>query len=116
MKPVDFKEIKPEYLLGTWNVRERILSRSDPNSIYALANQHHFLPNGTYKVSHDAEVTGQWEVTAPADLIRNPLIRFNLNNEFTNAIITRLLCIDDCIGAELTIYMSSGLELILSKN
>lgn len=116
MKPVEFKEIKPEYLLGTWKVRSRILSRSDPDSIFALAREHHFLTNGTYKISHESEEEGQWEITTAADIIRNPLIKFRLNNEITNAIITRLLCIEDCIGAELTIYMSSGLELNLIKN
>ena len=112
---MDFKELKPDHLLGRWRVQSRILSKSDPYSVFAKAEHHHFLNGGAYKITNGIESNGQWNLSPTAELIRNPLLRFTVNNEITNAIITRLLFSEDSQEAQLTIYLSTGLELVLTR-
>ena len=115
MQPVNFKEIRPEHIIGRWRVQDRVLSKSDPNSIFALADEHNFSGDGTYSIFTATEITGKWDMSTPAEIIRNPLIRLTIRNETTNALIIRLLEAEDNPNSQLTLYLATGLELVLIK-
>jgi hypothetical protein len=117
MQAIELKNIDIEHLLGNWRVQSRILSKSDPAHIFATAQFHHFHENGIYKIRDTVEVPGKWSISNKDSILRTPLIQFTLpDHGTTNGIITRLICSADRKTAQLTIYLSTGLELVLIKN
>jgi hypothetical protein len=116
MKSLAFNEIKQAHLIGTWHVQSRLLSKSDPASIYATSDKHELSGNGNYKVTNGTQVVGTWSIFSEDEIIKNPLIKLTVNNETTNAIITLLKYSDDDKSAQLTLYLSTGLELVLKKD
>lgn len=117
MQAIELKNIDIDHLLGNWRVQSRILSKSDPNHIFATAQSHHFQENGIYKIMDTIEVPGKWSISNKDSILRTPLIQFTLpDHGAINGIITRLLYSADRRNAQLTIYLSTGLELVLIKN
>ncbi len=118
MKNIDLNEIDKDHVKGHWEVHSRSSNKmehdyfSDINKL-DLEKNHFRSVNG--KV-----IEGKWEVVREKEIIFNPQIKFYLgNNEVGNAIITRLfeeIRSDGKKLQKLTLYFTTGLELILKKN
>lgn len=115
LRPVNLKDIKPDHLIGCWRVQCQVLSKSDPDSLFVSAKEHTFLENGIYALLNGKETLGTWNLTTEDELIKNPLLEFIVNDHKEKAIITLLLYSEDKKFAQLTIYLSTGLELVLLK-
>lgn len=117
MQAIELRNIETDHLLGNWRVQSRIISRSDPAHIFATAESHHLHENGFYKIRDSIEIPGKWSINNKDSILRNPLIQFTLPDHGTiNGIITKFICSADRRNAQLTIYLSTGLELVLLKN
>lgn len=116
MEVIKFREIEEKHLLGEWTVKNKILSRSNPLDIFATAHTHFFSANGLYTIKNGAEFSGRWSINLKDEIVRSPLLRFSLHpHGTTNAIITRLLSTHDQKRGEITLYLSTGLELTLQR-
>lgn len=115
MFSVDFNRITEEHIKGDWHVQSRIISRSDPSSIFARAHKHQFT-NENYKARNGEERTGKWNIVRDKELLTRPYIHFEVEKVPVKALITKLLYSKDQKNAQLTIYFSTGLELVLLKN
>ncbi|MCD6019576.1 MAG: hypothetical protein K0S53_2697 [Bacteroidetes bacterium] len=116
LKPIELNNITEEHILGNWRVQSKILNRSDPESPFATAEEHHFLKDSIYKTLNGEDLLGKWVLFLETDIIKSPLLKFTLKNQAVNTIITLLLYTDDKEHAQLTIYFDTGLELVLLKN
>lgn len=116
MNPVGLKEIESSHILGSWRVQSRIYSQSDRNSPLALATEHNFRREGVYRLYIKGDKFGGWDLTMESGVIENPMLTLTVDGSETQAIITRLLYSDNTRHAQLTIYLSTGLELVLLKN
>lgn len=115
---IDLNKITPSHLIGKWSVFSR--SSSKP-----LANDHFSkievlsLSNDSFSCKNGTSITGKLTLARETKIIYNPQLKFFNNSQLIgNAIITRLT--EDRIeGKEihkLTLYFTTGLELVLQKN
>ncbi|GAC1381395.1 MAG: hypothetical protein NVSMB45_06130 [Ginsengibacter sp.] len=115
-KNIDLKLITPDHLKGYWNVFDRTVNKTQSDefsSINVLDIQSNFFRSLNGKITE-----GQYEIFRESEIIYNPQIKFYSNNsEIGNAIITRLFIEEQSnkFIHKLTLYFSSGLELILKK-
>jgi hypothetical protein len=76
------------------------------------------LKDGIYRATNGKEINGNWKIRREPELIYNPLIQFFIDQQLIEeAMITRLFFEkeEDALIYRLTIYFSTGLELVLSK-
>ena len=115
-KNIDLKLITPDHLKGYWNVFDRTVNKTKSDefsSINVLDIQSNFFRSLNGKITE-----GQYEIFRESEIIYNPQIKFYSNNsEIGNAIVTRLFIEEqnNKFIHKLTLYFSSGLELILKK-
>lgn len=116
MQYISLDEITEDHLMGVWEVAARVNSKTV--SSYFEHSKRLELTEGSYRAINGKELKGKWVVKREVELIYNPLIEFFIDNEHIDeAIITRLFSdtVDNVNVDRLTIYFSSGLELILIK-
>lgn len=116
MQYISLHEVNENHLMGTWEVTERINSKAIVNLFEHSRKLE--LNRGSYRVTNGKELKGEWIVKREIELIYNPLIEFFLEDKpIGEAIITRLF--SETVGNvsiyRLTIYFSTGLELVLIK-
>ena len=115
-KNIDLKLITPDHLKGYWSVSDRTINKTNIDqfsSINVLDFQNNFFRSVNGKITE-----GEYEIFRESEIIYNPQIKFYSNNsEIANAIITRLFIeeLNNKFIHKLTLYFSSGLELILKK-
>lgn len=77
------------------------------------------MDKDSFTLQNGEEVKGKLTLARETKIIYNPQLKFYNNNEvIANAIITRLTH-EEVMGKEihkLTLYFSTGLELVLHKN
>ncbi len=113
MTPVAFKDISAPMLVGEWRLQSRILNSSEPDYIFAKSTQHSFLSGGKYRNELGDEGIS-WHLMHESDF-DNPIIEFTSASISESALITRFLRSVDSAHAQLTIYFTNGLELVLLK-
>ncbi len=116
MQYINFQDIKNDHLFGEWRLKANQIGNSNPDSPFAVAQRHEFQENGTFKLISTDEKTGNWSVVYSDDMLKRPYVQFEIDNDKALALITRLKCTPDCLQGEMTLYLTTGLELELEKN
>lgn len=117
---INLGEIKGEHLRGEWFVGNRFNIEKDNTDIFSR-NHRLILNENSFKAINGLIVTGSWEMKYKTDIIYNPQLIFHLEEgASTKAIITRLMIVDGHDNTSnreyiLTLYFTSGLELILNR-
>lgn len=112
---INFQDIKDEHLHGEWRLKSNVVGNSDPQNPFAKAERHEFHKSGVFKLKDIEEKVGTWSVVYSDDLLKRPYVQFEMDSAKILALITRLKCTTDCKNAEMTLYLTSGLELDLEK-
>ena len=88
-------------------------------SVFATCTRVDFLASGDLQVENGGLETGKWEIFKETEIIYNPQLNFTFSpdTETLNAIITRFREDDeaDHISRKVTLYFTSGLELVLEQ-
>ncbi|MBA3665147.1 MAG: hypothetical protein H0W61_13190 [Bacteroidetes bacterium] len=116
MENINLNIITEDHVAGKWEVKQRVVRTSNEKSPFTTS-QHIEIENGIYKSNNGKECTGKL-IVVREEIIFNTQLKFYENDaEVANAIITRLYSEDD--GNEkiyhLTLYFTTGLELVLQK-
>lgn len=117
MEHIDLNHITEEHLLGEWEVKERINSNPTSENPFSCCRIIH-IEKQNYKTINGKVRNGKFMIFREKELIYNPQVKFSeQKSSESNAIITRLFIdkIDDKTKYNLTIYFTTGLELILQK-
>lgn len=117
MENIHLDSITETHLKGTWEVKEWVVNNSSQTSQFTNIS-HLEIANGIFKSINGKECTGKLVLVREKEIIYNPQLVFHINkDEAENAIITRLFL--DNEGKQktynLTLYFSTGLELVLRK-
>lgn len=115
-KNIDLKLITPDHLKGYWNVFDRTINKTKSDQFSSISVLH--IQNNFFRSLNGKITEGEYEIFRESEIIYNPQIKFYSNNsEIGNAIITRLFIEEqnNKFIHKLTLYFSSGLELILKK-
>lgn len=115
---LDLNAITAEDLLGKWVVSERFEGHSQAEEIFARSTDLILMANDKLKTINDETISGKWHLFRETEIIYNPQLRFSFNktDQDFKAMITRLseAEADDEITRTLTLYFTSGLELVLT--
>lgn len=105
-----------DFFGGEWHVASRVLNRNDPGSPLAQATDLMVTPGHvqTRTTGSDAGHTGQWTVTRD-EILNRPYLSFELPEEATRALVTRLRRSVDGLRSQLHLYFASGMELQLDR-
>ena len=113
---INLQHLPDDYFGGEWQVANRVLNQNNPTSPLALAHQIELTPsklvarNPTVGVSQ----TGQWSVMRD-EILNRPYLNFELPEEATSALVTRLRRSADGQRSQLNLYFSSGMEMQLNR-
>ena len=111
---VNLQQLPDEFLMGCWQVAERVLNQTNSNSTLAQASQF-CLESGHLQLQGGAQPhEGQWSVQRDA-LLQRPYLEVQLAEERTRALITRLRRSADGLKSQLNLYFLSGMELQLTQ-
>lgn len=111
---VNLQQLPDEFLTGSWQVADRVLNQTDPDSALAQATQLRLEP-GHLQLQAAAQVQdGQWSVQRDA-LLQRPYLEIQLAEEQTRALITRLRRSADGLKSQLNLYFLSGMEVQLTQ-
>lgn len=113
---INLQHSPDDYFGGGWQVANRVLNHNDPASTLALASQ---LELATDKLvarssSNGPIQTGQWEVMRD-EVLNRLYLNFELPNEVTRALVTRLRRSADGLQSQPNRYFTSGMELQLNR-
>ena len=115
-KNIDLKLITPDHLKGYWNVFDRTINKTKSDQFSSISVLH--IQSNFFRSLNGKITEGEYAIFRESEIIYNPQIKFYSNNsEIGNAIITRLFIEEqnNKFIHKLTLYFSSGLELILKK-
>ena len=113
---INLQQLPDGYFDGEWQVANRVLNRNDPGSPLALAT-HLLLSPGqlaTQATLPDVGQTGQWAVMRD-EILNRPYLNFDLPDEATRALVTRLRRSADGLRSQLNLYFASGMEMQLDR-
>ena len=118
MQHIDLNLITNEHILGKWRVHSRSASRHAETDYFSSI---HTIDIGKENfIAHNGkDLSGRLSMIREYEIIYNPQLKFYRNTrEIANAIITRMILETDggCVSHKMTLYFTSGLELVLLKN
>lgn len=114
---VNLLQLPDDYFGGEWQVANRVLNRNDPDSPLAQATRLVLTP-GRVETQTDApgpNLTGRWAVMRD-DIMNRPYLSFELPEEATRALVTRLRRSADGLRSQLNLYFASGMEMQLDRS
>jgi len=113
---INLQQLPDEYFRGQWQVANRVLNRNDPGSPLAQATGLVLTSNTlqTQAPTAAAGQTGQWAVMRD-EILNRPYLSFELPNEATRALVTRLRRSADGLRSQLNLYFASGMEMQLVR-
>ena len=113
---INLQHSPDDYFGGEWQVANRVLNHNDPDSPLALASQLELTPGKLVARSpnNGPAQTGQWEIMRD-EMLNRPYLNFELPNEATRALVTRLRRSADGLHSQLNLYFSSGMEMQLNR-
>ena len=117
MYNIDLNAIKEADVYGKWEVQERMVNNSSQGNLFADVRVIEIEPTH-YRSINGKERQGKWAVIREKEVIYNPQLKFFIDGEEVgNAIITRLRYDPIANGNlyKLTLYFSTGLELVLHR-
>ena len=113
---INLQQLPDDYLGGEWQVASRVLNHNDPGSPLALATRLVLLP-GQLEAKPTPPAPsqkGQWAVMRD-ELMNRPYLSFELPDEATRALVTRLRRSTDGMHSQLNLYFASGMEMQLDR-
>ena len=117
MYNIDLNAIQETDVYGKWEVQERVVNNSSQSNLFVDVRVIEIEPN-LYRSINGKERKGNWTVIREKEVIYNPQLKFFIDGEEVgNAIITRLRYDPIANGNlyKLTLYFSTGLELVLHR-
>jgi hypothetical protein len=114
---INLQQLPDDYFGGEWHVANRVLNRNDPGSPMAQATRLVLTPGQleTQATPSGPSHTGKWAVMRD-DILNRPYLSFELPNEATRALVTRLRRSADGLRSQLNLYFASGMEMQLDRN
>lgn len=119
MPYIELNDITEQHLHGRWEVESRFINAPDIVSPFATHYRMDFSARGSCTFRNGNETEVRWELGREEEVIYNPRVKFFLGDqEIGSAIITRLMVSEEpqYINTRLTLYFSSGTELVLKKS
>jgi hypothetical protein len=119
MPYIDLNLVTKEHLTGSWYIETRLNNKPGADDLFRHNNFLQLDADGNFISRNGTEVLGTWEMKKEYEIIYNPQISFFRDAENVGeAIVTRLLeqTEREEIIHRLTLYFSTGLELVLKKN
>ena len=94
----------------------RVLNQNNPTSPPALATHVKLGPDQveTKPAAPGLGQTGRWAVLRD-ELMNRSYLSFELPNEATRALVTRLRRTEDGLRSQLSLYFASGMEMQLNR-
>ena len=113
---INLQQLPDDYFGGEWQVANRVLNSNDPDSPLALATRLVLTPGQveTTTASPGTGQSGRWAVMRD-ELLNRPYLNFELPNEETRALVTRLRRSVDGLHSQLNLYFTSGMEMQLDR-
>lgn len=113
---VNLHQLPDDFFGGAWRVASRVLNRNHPESPLAQATGLVVTPGQveTRTAASGPSHKGQWAVTRD-ELLDRPYLSFDLPEEATRALVTRLRRSADGLRSQLSLYFASGMELQLDR-
>ncbi|MDQ2769883.1 MAG: hypothetical protein M3Y54_05215 [Bacteroidota bacterium] len=113
---INLQHLPDHFFSGEWEVANRVLNQNNPNSPMAQASQLALMPGQLVARSAPAGPahTGQWAVMRD-EILNRPYLTFELPEEATRALVTRLRRSADGQHSQLNLYFSSGMEMQLNR-
>ena len=113
---INLQHLPDDYFGGEWQVANRVLNRNDPGSPLALADRLVLRPGQVEArpTPPGPSQTGNWAVMRD-ELMNRPYLSFELPNEATRALVTRLRRSADGLHSQLNLYFASGMEMQLDR-
>jgi hypothetical protein len=117
MRYINLSDITEAHLTGLWYVEDRIVTKNEIN-LFKSSKKLELTSEGFYKSTNGETLIGNWFIQKENTLINNPLIQFYRDEQsIGEAMVTRLFweVENNLFIHRLTIYFTTGLELILIK-
>lgn len=113
---INLQLLPDDYFGGEWQVANRVLNQNNPTSPMAQASQLALMPGKLEaRPAPDAPAqTGQWAVMRD-EILNRPYLSFELPDEATRALVTRLRRSADGQHSQLNLYFASGMEMQLNR-
>lgn len=113
---INLQQLPDDYFSGAWQVANRVLNRNDPGSPLALAARIVLAPGQleAQPATPGPSQTGQWAVMRD-EILNRPYLSFDLPDEATRALVTRLRRSADGLQSQLNLYFTSGMEMQLER-
>ena len=113
---LNLQQLPDDFFGGEWQVANRVLNRNDPRSPLALAARLVLTPGQleAKPTPPGPSQTGNWAVMRD-ELMNRPYLNFELPNEATRALVTRMRRSADGLRSQLNLYFASGMEMQLDR-
>ena len=113
---INLQQLPDDYFDGDWQVASRVLNSNDPGSPLAQATRLVLSPGQiqAQPPAPGAKQIGQWAVMRD-EILNRPYLNFELPNEDTRALVTRLRRSADGLRSQLNLYFASGMEMQLDR-
>jgi hypothetical protein len=114
---INLQQLPDDYFGGEWYVANRVLNQNDPGSPMAQATRLVLAPGQleTQATPSGPSHTGKWAVMRD-EILNRPYLSFELPNEATRALVTRLRRSADGLRSQLNLYFASGMEMQLNRS
>ena len=113
---INLQQSPDSYFGGEWQVANRVLNRNDPGSSLAQATRLLLAPDQleTQRELNGPSQVGNWAVMRD-EILNRPYLNFELPDEATRALVTRLRRSADGLRSQLNLYFASGMEMQLDR-
>ena len=113
---INLQQLPDDYFGGKWQVANRVLNRNDPSSPLALADWLVLNPGQLEAKPTPPGLSqmGQWAVMRD-EILNRPYLSFELPEEATRALVTRMRRSADGLRSQLNLYFASGMEMQLHR-
>lgn len=113
---INLQHLPDDFFVGDWQVASRVLNRNDASTPLAQANRVVLTPAAlqTHVPGNSEEQTGSWAVVRD-ELMNRPYLRFDLPEEETRALVTRVRRSLDGLRSQMNLYFASGMEIQLDR-
>lgn len=113
---INLQQLPDDYFDGEWQVANRVLNRNSPTSPLAQATRVVLTPGQveTQRGKTGPNQTGHWAVMRD-EILNRPYLSFELPEEATRALVTRLRRSADGLRSQLNLYFASGMEMQLDR-
>lgn len=112
---VNLQQVPDQYLNGTWQVAERVLSQANPSTALAQATHLHLQPGVLDVVTPTHRATGHWTINRDS-LLSRPYLKLHTADEEATALVTRLRRSANGQRSALILYFQTGMELHLVQS